>query len=57
MVSAQIIKIHKYNNDNNKNVVWLVGWLGFMVYINLCRLLNTKSIFKQIISSISNNSV
>ena len=32
-----------------------VGW--FLWYINLCRLFNTKSIFKQIISSISNNSV
>ena len=37
---------------------WLVGCLvGFLWYINLCRLFNTKSIFIQIISFISNNSV
>ena len=35
-----------------------IGWLvGFLWHINLCRLINTKSIFMQIISSISNNSV
>ena len=41
-------------------IVWpdiglLVVW--FLWHINLCRLFNAKSIFKQIISSISNNSV
>ena len=36
---------------------WLVSWLvGFMAY-NPCRLFNAKSIFIQIISSISKNSV
>ena len=34
---------------------WLVGWI--LWHINLCRLFNAKSIFIQIISSISNNSV
>ena len=34
---------------------WLVGW--FLLHINLCRLFNAKSIFMQVISSISNNSV
>ena len=37
-------------------VGWLVGWLGFW-HINLFRLVNAKSTFIQIISSISNNSV
>ena len=36
------------------NHLWLVGCLGFN---NLCRLFNTKCIFIQIISSISNNLV
>ena len=35
---------------------WLAGWLDLW-HINLCRLFNAKSIFMQIISSISNNSV
>ena len=34
---------------------WLVDWILWQ--INLCRLFNAKSIFMQIISSISNNSV
>ena len=34
----------------------LVGWLGFR-HIKLCRLFNAKSIFMQIITSISNYSV
>ena len=34
---------------------WLVSWI--LWHINFCRLFNAKSIFKQIISSISNNSV
>ena len=34
---------------------WLVG--SFLWHINLCRLFNAKSIFIQIVSSISNNSV
>ena len=34
---------------------WLVVWV--LWHINLCRLFNAKSIFIQIISSISNNSV
>ena len=34
---------------------WLVVWV--LWNINLCRLFNAKSIFMQIISSISNNSV
>ena len=33
----------------------LVGWV--LWHINLCRLFNAKSIFMQIVSSISNNSV
>ena len=35
---------------------WLVGW-WILWHINLCRLFNAKSIFLQIVSSISNNSV
>ena len=36
---------------------WDNGWLvGFLWHINFCRLFNAKSIFMQIISSISNNS-
>ena len=40
-------------------VDWVVGWLGGWVlcHINLSRLFNAKSIFIQIISSISNKSV
>ena len=40
-------------------ICWLVGWLVGCVlwHINLCRSFNAKSIFIQIISSISNNSV
>ena len=38
------------------SVGWLVGWLGLW-HINLSRLFNAKSIFMQIISSISNNSI
>ena len=34
---------------------WLFSWV--LWHINLCRLFNTKSIFIQIINSISNNSV
>ena len=37
------------------NSCWLVGWV--LWHINLCRLFNAKSIFIQIISSVSNNSV
>ena len=37
--------------------IW-VGWLvGVLWHINLCKLFNTKSIFIQIVSSISTNSV
>ena len=36
-------------------VGWLVVWVS--LHINLCRLVNAKSIFMQMISSISNNSV
>ena len=37
---------------------WLVGWLvgWFLWHINLCSLFYTKSIFMQIVSSMSNNS-
>ena len=38
-----------------EGVGWLVGWV--LWHINLFRLFNAKSIFIQIISSISNNSV
>ena len=40
-------------------ICWLVGWLvGWVLWhINLCRLFNTKSIFMQIVSYISNNLV
>ena len=38
-------------------VGWFVGLLGFLLHINLCSLFNAKSIFIQIVSSISNNSV
>ena len=34
---------------------WLVVWV--LWHINLCRLFNAKSIFMQIVCSISNNSV
>ena len=34
---------------------WLVGWI--LWHINVCRLFKVKSIFIQILSSISNNSV
>ena len=34
---------------------WLVGWV--LWHINFCRLFNTKSIFMQLVSSISSNSV
>ena len=36
-------------------VGWFIGWV--LWYINLCRLFNAKSVFMQIVSSISNNSV
>ena len=41
--------------ERKKERGWLVGWV--LWHINLCRLFNAKSIFIQIISSISNNSV
>ena len=55
-------KLNKFNIINKITwfvlVGWLVGWLvGFLWHINLCRLLNAKSIFIQIISSVTNNSV
>ena len=34
---------------------WLVGWL-VLWHINLCRLFNAKSVFMEIVSSISNKS-
>ena len=34
---------------------WLVGWLDF--YGNVSKLFNAKSIFREVVSSISNNSV
>ena len=46
--------VYMYKNDS------LVGLGGLVMYlwnINLCRLFNAKSIFIQIVSSISNNSV
>ena len=36
-------------------VGWLVGWISW--HVNLCKLFNAKSVFTQIISSISNNPV
>ena len=39
----------------NHRVGWLVGWV--LWHINRCRLFNAKSIFIQINSSMSNNSV
>ena len=36
-------------------LIWLVAWV--LSHINLCRLFNAKSIFIQIVCSISNNSV
>ena len=65
----QSTKITDSNNPSNQRLcrkprqhicrflqdIWLVGW--FLWHINLCRLFNAKSIFIQIISSISNNSV
>ena len=44
-----------YNLSERGNYRWLIGWV--LWYINLCGLFNSKSIFMQIISSISNNSV
>ena len=41
--------------DKRLLVGWLIGWILWL--IKLCRLFNTKSIFKPIINSISNNSV
>ena len=40
---------------NEKRIGWLVVWV--LWHINFCRLFNAKSIFIQIIISISNNSV
>ena len=45
----------KYKRKMEIFVGWLVGWI--LWHINLCRLFNAKSIFMQIVSSISNNSV
>ena len=36
--------------------MWLVGW-SVLLHINLCWSSNTKSVFIQIVNSISNNSV
>ena len=50
------IYIYIYMGRNIKiSMICKVGW--FLWHINLCRLFNAKSIFIQIISSISNNSV
>ena len=45
------------STEGNVNLCigWLVVWI--LWHINLCRLFNVKSIFIQIISSISNNSI
>ena len=43
------------NNFHIYKMVWLVVWV--LWHINPCRLFNAKSIFKQITSSLSNNSV
>ena len=42
-------------HGKNDNEGWLVVWV--LWHINLCRLYNTKSIFMQIVSFVSNNSV
>ena len=47
--------IHRRTDRILMNLVGLVVWV--LRHINLCRLFNTESIFIQIISSISNNSV
>ena len=45
-------------SKRNKMKEIFISWLvGFLWHINLCRLFDAKSIFIQIISSISNNSV
>ena len=42
-------------SSKEDSYLWMVGWVLWR--INLCRLFNAKSIFIQIVSSISNNSV
>ena len=52
-------KICCLGNEGNRFLFVLVSWLVDRVlwHINLCKLFNAKSMFIQIISSISNNSV
>ena len=56
------LMVSKHSNIYSKEnwyLSWAASWLVFCVlfYINICRLFKPKSIFIQIISSISNNSV
>ena len=53
-----IINKRTYTESKHRKINHLVGWLfGVLSHINLCRLVNDKSIFIQINSSISNKSV
>ena len=60
-VSCYTVASQHLTSVNNVSVALhgLVGWLVVWVlwHINLCRLSNAKSIFIQIISSVSNNSI
>ena len=58
IVIMKIILIENYKNlsKNAACIYWKVGWLVFMAYQPLL-VINAKSIFMQIVSSISNNSV
>ena len=47
--------IFLWRKDEFTSLGWLIG--SVLWHISLCRLFNAKSILKQIISSISNNSV
>ena len=52
------VSIWKFKSSNHiklEVLIWLVGWVLWHIY--LCKLFNAKSIFIQITSSVSNNSV
>ena len=49
-----IQSVRIYSKDIGMEFGWLVGWL-VLWHTNLCRLFNAKSIFIQIINSISNS--
>ena len=52
------IQLPNLKNEHRIWPGWLFGWLFWVLWhINLCRLFNALSIFIQIVSCISNNSV